>query len=234
MTFLQRSMIGTPLSESSLAVDPFNTFDSSFPTQTNFGRELSVDPSENDEGEKSQSPTTLEIGKKRSRKDHQIDPEVWDQWIILAIDCLRKSKVTEISRQYFTIEQELRCAVRNTGLGPFLIFPWFHGSNNSQQRFRQTLKKDDRRGATIEKVIEAVNYFLRKSGRDYSEEEIQFLRRYYENMEIPIPSMCLSTVVEVYNEFRRYHDDIARKSLFLPHIPYSFSPSSLCREEGST
>jgi hypothetical protein len=208
------------------AIDPedlnLNSITSLMPTKTILNREPSYDKSESGEGEMSQSSRdTIELGKKRSRKDDLItDPEIWKQWIHLSIGRLRRSKVTQISKQYFTIEQELRCTVRNTGLEPFLIFPWFHDSN--QQRFRQTLKKDDRRGATIEKVIEAMNYFLRKSGRDYSEEEIQFLQRYYEDMDIPIPSLCLSTIVEVYNEFRRFHEDITRKSRFLHVTRFRF------------
>jgi hypothetical protein len=145
----------------------------------------------------------------KKRKDIIMSREDWDEASRLAIDCLRLNTKTEIHIHHFALELETRCTVKNNGIRHFMIFPWFHMKNI---RFRQSLKRDGRLGPTIEKVIEAINYFLRKNGKDYTEEEIQFLQDYYKKMEIPEPSRCLTTIVEVYSEFRKHQDEIYSES----------------------
>jgi hypothetical protein len=122
-----------------------------------------------------------------------------------ALKILEQSVVSVIDLTSFTFEKsQNRFAVKDYLLSKLKIFPWFHCTLTQTQRFRQTLKKNKSEGLTIEDVIEAINYFLRKNGSDYTEVEIQFLRSYYETMEIPAPSACLTPIVTLFHEFCRF------------------------------
>jgi hypothetical protein len=146
--------------------------------------------------------------RKRSRTEQVISDEEWKALVVLATNCMKNNIPKEINRAHFSVEQEQRYSIRNPGLGYLMVFPWFNYKNF---RFRQTLKKDERQGPTIEQVIEAANYFLTRGWSDYKEEELEFLRDYYSTMKIPIASHCFTTIVEVYNDFRRYQATPQRK-----------------------
>jgi hypothetical protein len=134
-------------------------------------------------------------------------PEEWNQAINETL-----SKITSIPRSSnFDLEGRSNWGLeksqnRYTVKIPLInvlqkIFPWFHAKNDPKQdRFRQTLKRDRRKGVTIEKVYKAINYFLNAR---FSDDDLQFLRNYYSEMEIPSFTQCLTSIVDVYYEFRR-------------------------------
>ena len=143
----------------------------------------------------------------------------WNTAFENALQTLQQNVSSEIDLNSFTFEEnQNRFTVKGSSLPKFKIFPWFHGSAKS--RFRQTLKKDSSLGPTIKDVIEATNYFLRKNGCDYSEVEIQFLRTHFESMEIPSHSDCLTSIVFVYHEFRRFQGAVSGN--FLGHVTPEF------------
>jgi hypothetical protein len=76
--------------------------------------------------------------------------------------------------------------------------PWFH---KVVTRFRQTLAKKRRHGITLQDVIRAMNFLFRRA---YSADEIEFLLNYFQRMEIPLNAECLTTIVEVSEDFSRY------------------------------
>jgi hypothetical protein len=142
---------------------------------------------------------------KGSKHDKVMVSTEWLSAILFSIQILRKSRPSVIDISHFTSESHHhRYTIKQSTLPLFKIFPWFHANC----RFRQTLKANFSRGPTIEKVIEASNYFFSRGGGNYSEHEIQFLQDYYQKMEIPIPSNCLTTIVEVYDEFRCFQETI--------------------------
>jgi hypothetical protein len=159
----------------------------------------------------------------KRKKEVYMTRQDWEDACTLAIECMKLNTKTEITISHFALELETRCTVKNNGIRLFMMFPWFHMKNI---RFRQSLKRDGRLGPTIEKVIDCVNYFLKKNGKDYSEEEIQFLYDYYRRMEVPEPSRCLTTIVEVYSEFRKFQDEIYSRP---PSLPACALPSSSSR-----
>ena len=73
--------------------------------------------------------------------------------------------------------------------------PWFRYWRND--RFRQTLAEKTRNGITLRHVIAAMNSLFR---RVYSAQEIELIREYFINMEIPELRYCLTTIVEVCEE----------------------------------
>jgi hypothetical protein len=156
------------------------------------------------------TPQEGERRRKRARVERILSEDEWKIMVSSSISylksCLPKKELTLTD---FTVEQGQRYSIKNPGLKHLTIFPWF---NSKHLRFRQTLKRDERQGPTIEQVLEAANFFLKKRGSDYSAEEIQFLEDYYMNMKIPIVSHCLTTIVEVYNDFRRRQEAPERKS----------------------
>jgi hypothetical protein len=157
----------------------------------------------------------------KRKKEVYMTRDDWEDACTLAIECLKLNTKTEITIAHFALELETRCTVKNNGIRLFMMFPWFHMKNI---RFRQSLKRDGRLGPTIEKVIDCVNYFLKKNGKDYTEDEVQFLYDYYRKMEVPEPSRCLTTIVEVYSEFRKFQDEIYSKPI--PPSPFLSSPTS--------
>jgi hypothetical protein len=84
--------------------------------------------------------------------------------------------------------------------------PWFHQLN---VRFRQNLAKKRRHGVTLQDVVRAMNFLFRRA---YSDDEINFLGNYFRAMEVPINAECLSTIVEVAEDFNRYLETGKRQS----------------------
>jgi hypothetical protein len=80
--------------------------------------------------------------------------------------------------------------------------PWFHQLN---VRFRQTLAKKRRHGVTLQDVVRAMNFLFRRA---YSDDEINFLGNYFQKMEVPINAECLSSIVEVAEDFNRYLESV--------------------------
>jgi hypothetical protein len=90
------------------------------------------------------------------------------------------------------------------------IFPQFSLPGEEKDlRFRQALTPST---GTIEDVLEAVNFFLVKIGK-YSEDEIRFLISYYNKMEVPALSDCLTTILAVYHAFKREFESSRMRSL---------------------
>jgi hypothetical protein len=131
----------------------------------------------------------------------------WEIVTAYALDTLRQNRSCQISLSAFTFEEnQNRYIVKESSLPYFKIFPWFSARG---LRFRESLKRDSSQGATIDQVIEAVNYFLLRAGSDYSEEELAFLSSFYLDMPIPIASKCLSTIVTVYEAFVRFGETLS-------------------------
>jgi hypothetical protein len=123
----------------------------------------------------------------------------WGIAVVYAIDTLQQNRRCRITIAAFTIDsKQNRFIVKESALPYLKIFPWFYSTGS---RYRQTLKKEESQGTTIEQVLEAANYFLGRDGSDYSREELDFLSSYFQTMAIPTSALCLSTVVEVYREF---------------------------------
>jgi hypothetical protein len=142
---------------------------------------------------------------KRSR-GNMITSHEWEVAVTYALDTLQQNRRCRISETAFTHEAtQNRFIVKESSLPYFKIFPWFYIPDT---RFRQSLKKEASLGATIDQVLEAMNYFLGRDGSDYSAEELDFLSTYFRTMAIPISSLCLSTIVEVHQAFLRHTDEM--------------------------
>jgi hypothetical protein len=146
--------------------------------------------------------------KKKSRSTQMMDCDEWKIGIENALEALKQIVPAEVTKIHLSVEASTRYSVKSTALGFFQIFPWFHAPG----KFRQTLKTSSSQGPTIERVLEAINYFYQRRGEDYTEAELQFLRNYYQQMSIPIPSVCLSTIIDVYMEFKRFRGSHDRES----------------------
>jgi hypothetical protein len=122
------------------------------------------------------------------------------------------------SLEQFSVEKNLtRCGIKSTLMSHLHIFPWFH----AQKRPRQTLP-----AGGLKTVIEAINFFL--EGKPFPADDIAFLKKLYEDMEasIPIASQCLTTILEVHQQFQAYRDRQRAKprEIFLDH---EFPPPGL-------
>jgi hypothetical protein len=89
--------------------------------------------------------------------------------------------------------------------------PWFH---KKIDRFRQTLAKKRRHGLTLRDVVRAMNFLFQ---RTYSADEIEFLRDYFQRMEIPLNSECLTTIVEVSEDFNQYLETVSAEAQVIGH-----------------
>jgi hypothetical protein len=105
---------------------------------------------------------------------------------------------SRITLSHFTTDGN-RYEIKASALPLFKIFPQFHAGGDDL-RFRQTLSGCP--GPTIEEVIEAANFFLERMGR-FSDSEIRFLTSYYDNMEVPVLSTCLTAILAVYRAFQK-------------------------------
>jgi hypothetical protein len=147
---------------------------------------------------------TTSAHKKKSKNAQIMSEEEWNNAIEKSLHAIQEigPEMVTITTNHLSVESTNRYSVKASSLIFFHIFPWFY----AQGKFRQTLKMSPSQGPTIERVLEAVNYFYQCRGEHYTEAEIEFLEDYYQNMKIPVPSLCLSTVIDVYLEFRRFRE----------------------------
>jgi hypothetical protein len=141
--------------------------------------------------------------KKKSKGDPIMSSDEWRIGVKFSLAAIKNMFPTVISLNHFNVESSTRYSVKNPALNLFKIFPWFHAG---LAKFRQTLKTSLAQGPTIERVLEAINYFYQRRGEVYTEAEMGFLEEYYLTMKIPVPSLCLSTVIDVYLVFRDFRE----------------------------
>jgi hypothetical protein len=141
--------------------------------------------------------------RKTNKKENKMDSQEWKAAIDHAIQFIHSRngpvchRNRDITIKDFTTEpkQLNRFTVGKEIKRYCLMFPWFHLSGS--HRFRQTLAAELRQGTTIDKVLESINYLLHLDFRQGN--SLERLREYYEQMEVPISSHCLTAIVEVYS-----------------------------------
>ena len=148
--------------------------------------------------------------KTESKKRKDIN---WAQAVLASLDLLRhKQPSQEITRTDFHCQDQKSGQIRVCPCKELLKvckkLPWFHQVN---VRFRQTLATKRRHGVTLQDVIVAMNFLFQ---REYSDDEIKFLGDYFQRMEAPTTAECLTTIVEVSEDFNRYLETTQRQQQF--------------------
>jgi hypothetical protein len=149
---------------------------------------------------RSKNQTATGPGKK-SKNIPIVNDNDWSLATHKALGMIKAISPVVITLDSFSVDAGSRYCVKGNFLCYLQIFPWFHAL---LEKFRQTLKTCSSQGPTIERVLEAINYFYQRRGEDYTEAELQFLGDHFQRMKIPIPSVCLSTIIDVYMEFKRF------------------------------
>jgi hypothetical protein len=111
-----------------------------------------------------------------------------------------------LDESHFTHEAaSSRATIKNTTLRHLTMFPWL------QKKGKGTYKEVLKPPQSLARVLEAMNYFLRET---YTERDIQFLRDYYESLQLPIKNP-LTKFIEVEHEFKRHRLMIELEGLLI-------------------
>lgn len=136
----------------------------------------------------------------------------------------RKKNVEEEEQEQEEVKK-VRACIPSELLPVCLKMPWFH---KKDARFRQTLAMEKRDGVTLRDVVRAMNFLFQ---RPYSEDEIEFLGNYFQRMKIPTQSVCLTTIVEVFDDLNEYLEKTKAATAELQvQSPMVYDDSNHCLE----
>ena len=132
---------------------------------------------------------------------------VWDSYIEASIRALPRAAPSSSSsssllltpplrldESHFTVETaSSRYTIKNTTLRHLTIFPWL------QKKEKGTHKEVLKPPNTLERVLEALNYFLSET---YTDRDVHFLTEYYQSLPPPFKNP-LTKIIEVEQEFKK-------------------------------